>query len=61
MNIITIIINCHYYHYYEALALGPNLNSFDEPRLLASVPVAHARALEAEEASGGTTCLTLLV
>jgi len=31
----------------EALALGPNLNAFDEPRLLASVPMAHERAQQA--------------
>eukprot|EP00928_Gymnodinium_smaydae_P033426 TRINITY_DN23950_c0_g1_i1.p1 TRINITY_DN23950_c0_g1~~TRINITY_DN23950_c0_g1_i1.p1 ORF type:complete len:658 (-),score=35.77 TRINITY_DN23950_c0_g1_i1:91-2064(-) len=31
----------------ESLALGPNLNAFDEPRLLASVPLAFRRAQEA--------------
>lgn len=33
----------------EAFALGPNLNSFDEPRLLASVPAAFQKAQQAEK------------
>ena len=35
----------------EGLALGPNLNSFDEPRLLKSLPLAHAKAQQAAQMS----------
>lgn len=35
---------CVLCHWGEAMALGPNLNSFDEPRLLASIPSAFQKA-----------------
>ena len=33
----------------EAMALGANLNSFDEPRLMASIPLAFQKAQEAQD------------
>ena len=50
--------SCSMCYWGEAFALGPSLNTFDDPRLLASIPAAYTAAAKAQEAysrAGGSS------